>query len=122
MAKEVLSYPSEGFQIDNPSDTYLWSADVLNEDNLKDTSIDIKRTEQKCADVTSNNPPKGINCTDISRIDHYVWDEAKVGFVLSSYSGSKNSSFHYFNDMGPGMWAGPGMDPASRKDWRQVAP
>ena len=95
LAKKVLSYLSSGYQVDNPTDTYLWSGQIFNENNLNDSSVDIKITEQKCADVTNDKPPKGINCTDISQTDHYVWDGANVEFVLSNYSGSKDSLFHY---------------------------
>jgi len=95
LAKKVLSYLSSGYQVDNPTDTYIWSGEILNEDNLNDSAVDIKITEQKCEDVTNDKPPKGINCTDISQTDHYVWDGTNVEFVLSNHSGSEDSLFHY---------------------------
>ena len=120
--KKVLSYPSVGYIVDNPSDTYLWNADVLNEDNLNDSAVDIKRIEQQCADVTNDKPMKGINCTVISQIDHYVWNIAKEEFVLSNKPGSKEPTFHYFESMGPGMWGGSGLDVESRKAWSYLGP
>jgi len=87
--KEVLSYPSSGNEVNGPSDTYIWSVKVLNEDKLDDSSVDIKRTQQKCGDVTNDSPGmylKGINCTEESQITHYVWNRTREEFVIQEKS------------------------------------
>ncbi|MSR87930.1 MAG: hypothetical protein EXS69_02085 [Candidatus Zambryskibacteria bacterium] len=80
-AKKVLSYQSDGNMVPDDEDgkNKYWRTDIPNESYLDDSAVDIKVTEKICSPADN---AKDKDCTESSRIVHYIWDADKEVFVL----------------------------------------
>ncbi len=80
-AKKVLSYKSDANVVpDTDGKNKYWRTDILNENYPDDSAVDIKVTEKICSPADDG---KDKDCTESSRLVHYVWDTDKEEFVVS---------------------------------------
>ena len=79
--KMVLSYPSWGLNAQLYEKTEYLETNIINESYPDDSAVDVKFTLKDCF-TAENGEDK--NCSESSRIDHYVWDNDKEEFVFDS--------------------------------------
>lgn len=76
--KLVLFYPSETMLLDGSDgkNTY-WRTEVINEDKLDDSAVNIKFMKQTC---TINEDESDKDCVESANTLNYVWDEEDEEF------------------------------------------
>ena len=78
--KMVLSYLSRGHNAQYEKTEYL-KTNIINESYPDDSAVDIKFTLKDCFTTQSGEDK---NCSESSRIAHYVWDDDSQEFVFDS--------------------------------------
>lgn len=75
----VLSYPSQSMLLggSDGKNTY-WRTEVINEDKLRDSTIDVKFIKKTC---TVKDDQSDKECTETANTLNYVWDKDNEEFI-----------------------------------------